>query len=230
MNRLATLWAPTVLLPALAFAAAQPKTVSFKSADGWTIVGSYHPGKKGAATAILVHGVGAGRGEWQDFEPQLWKLGLGTLSIDLRGHGESKKGPAGQRTYESFSSNDWASAQEDIQAAQTFLAARGLKKVGLVGGSIGANLSSRQAAASSDVAWVVLLSPGIDYRGVSLSDVPGRPELVAASGGDPYALQTAMGLLNRDNVTFLQASSGHGAQMLRDPDFVKKLLAWIAAR
>ncbi len=201
--------------------------VHFKTSDGWTIEAEYHPAKRGRGTVVLVHGVGAGHGEWQDLEPALWKLGLGTLAIDLRGHGGSTNGPKGRRTFESFGPGDWAGAQADLAAAQRYLVARGVakKKIGLMGGSIGANLAGRQAA-DSGAPWAALLSPGMDYRGVAL-EIPESPTCVAASGGDPYALQTSLALVERPNVTFLQAEAGHGAQMLKDPAFVAKLLAWI---
>ncbi len=87
--------------------------VRFKTVDGWTIVGVYHPprpgGKKGDV-AVLIHGVGAGHGEWSSIEPRLWKMGLGTLAIDLRGHGESDQGPSGKRVWSQFSDHDWIAA------------------------------------------------------------------------------------------------------------------------
>jgi len=224
--------------------------VRFKTMDGWTIAGFYHPPQpernafprdaparsrfasddrrhKGDV-AILIHGVGAGHGEWSDFEPRLWKLGMGTLAIDLRGHGESDHGPSGNRVWSQFSDIDWVAAKNDILAAVNFLRRRGFSKnrIGLIGGSIGANLASR-AAVGLHLPWAVLLSPGGQYRGVRLEIESGPHFCVAASPQDGYAFQTGLALLEEPNVVFLQATSGHGAQMLAHPEFVDSLLSWI---
>lgn len=225
-----SLYALVRILAAGAVCAAAPQTVRFKTTDGWTIVGLYHPPRKKADVAILVHGVGAGKGEWSGFEPDLWKMGLGTLAIDLRGHGESVKGPSGKKkkTWPQFSDADWESAAKDLKAAVLFLRRRGFKKnhVSIMGGSIGANLAS-QIVVEMKLPWGVLLSPGESYRGVNLRMGSAPHFCVAASPQDGYAFKTALSLMTEPNVVFLQASSGHGAQMLAHAGFTSRLLSWI---
>ena len=131
--------------------------MSFRTPDGWTIVALYQAPRKGKPVAVMVHGVGAGKGEWDDFSRELWGLGFGTLAIDLRGHGESTRGPQGSEGYASFdAAGEWPRAQADIESAVGFLNARGISspRIGIVGGSIGANLASR-AAQKLRLPWAV---------------------------------------------------------------------------
>jgi alpha-beta hydrolase superfamily lysophospholipase len=216
-----------LLLPALLLtpghAAAQP--VHFKTPDGWTISAAYQPPKKGRPVAILVHGVAAGKSEWLPLTAELHKRGIGTLALDLRGHGESLSGPAGKTDFTSFEATaEWPKAQQDIEAAAAFLKKRGIPpaRLGYIGASIGANLVSR---AQPTPRWLALLSPGVDYRGVRPAQVP---VFVAASPRDAYPYQTAADYAKQfPTTTFLTATQGHGAQMLSDPDFLKGLLDWI---
>jgi len=221
------------ILAASAWAApTQPASVHFKTTDGWTISALYQAPRKGKPVAVLVHGVAAGNGEWNKLTAQLWTLGFGTLAIDLRGHGDSTDGPKGKRDFRDFDATaEWPKAKEDILAALRYLKKNGFpaSRVGLIGGSIGANLASQAFSDDKDLRWLVLLSPGQDYRGVGIADLTGRKAVVAASPGDAYAQQTAVSLtMAPGGPVFLQAKAGHGAQLIDDPEFVAKLLAWLA--
>ncbi|MBI4670017.1 MAG: alpha/beta fold hydrolase [Elusimicrobia bacterium] len=159
--------------------------VFFTTQDGWKLAGLYQPPKKDKPTAVLVHGVASVKGEWDKFSSRLWKIGFGTLAIDLRGHGESTLGPGGkQKDFKDFdATGEWPRMKQDMEAALAFLAKNKIskKRAGLIGASIGANLVSQTAASNPDVSWVVLLSPGLDYRGVKIiEDLPGREIFIAA--------------------------------------------------
>lgn len=216
------------LLAVASVAAAEPalKPVRFATADRVTLAALYKapPGKK-ARVVILVHGVGAGKGEWDELAQALWGRGFGTLAIDLRGHGESTGGD-----YRAFDKKgEWPRAINDLTAAFAFLKKKGFKpsRVGAIGGSIGANLVSQLAAKNPGMPFVCLLSPGMDYRGVEPAELKGRRVLVAASPSDAYAFAAAKELAARDGSKLLTAKQGHGAQMLREPEFVDALLDWI---
>ncbi|MEK7858952.1 MAG: alpha/beta fold hydrolase [Elusimicrobiota bacterium] len=214
-----------VLLLAVSFAEAQTpvEDVRFKTPDGWTLAASYRKPAKGKPVAVLIHGVAAGKGEWDAFAAELWTRGYGTLAIDLRGHGDSIQGPSGTSDFHSFDrTGDWPRAQADLEAALAYLQTRGLKRrrVGLIGASIGANLASKVEAP-----WLILLSPGRDYRGVTLADPRGRKALVCASKTDAYAYETTRASSGKT----LYAENGHGVQMFSDGEFLKGLLAWLEA-
>jgi alpha-beta hydrolase superfamily lysophospholipase len=215
-------------LLACAPAAASPRPVSFKTSDGWTLSALYQPPAKSRPVAVLIHGAAAGKGEWGHFASELAGRGFGTLALDLRGHGDSVLGPGGKRTYESFQEADFSAARADVEAALAFLDAKGIlrTRVGLIGGSLGANLAAR----IENTAWTVLLSPGQSYIGVALPQRwTGRRALAAAAPSDGYSFRTCMALaVQPSGPTFLQAKKGHGAQLLDDPDFRKKLLDWLS--
>lgn len=209
-----------VLAAAVAFAG----QVTFKTPDGWKIVGSYIPAAKGKPTAILVHGVAAGRTEFDDLANALARRGVGSLAIDLRGHGESIEGPKGHRTYQSFSRKDFADAAGDVKAAAEFLRFKGVNgsKLGFVGGSLGANLAALQSGG-----FHALLSPGYEYAGVSLpKGWSGKRVLCAASAEDAYSYQTCREL-ERKKIEFLEGGAGHGAQLLADGAVLDRLTRFI---
>ena len=215
---------------ALAAPPTPPLNVSFRTKDGWTISALYHKPGKGKPVAVLVHGAAAGKLEWNKLCAELWKLGFGTLALDLRGHGDSTAGPKGKRDFKDFdATGEWPDAVEDIASAVGFLKKRGVKSIGLIGGSIGANLVSQSRAADPSVRWLVLLSPGEDYRGVGVGDLSGRKAVAAASPGDAYAMQKAMALgTTAGGPVFLQGQGArHGAQLIDDPEFLVKLLGWL---
>jgi alpha-beta hydrolase superfamily lysophospholipase len=205
--------AALLLLLASPAPAAPPESVRFKTSDGVELAAVYNAPADGGRVALLVHGAGAGKGEWTPLADALRRRGLGSLAIDLRGHGES----AGSR--DDFN-------ERDLDAALAFLKKRGVpaSRAGAVGGSIGANLVSRLARRTPKLAFAVLLSPGADYRGVAPARLRGRRALAAASPGDAYAFETVKSL----GLPELIARRGHGAQMLAEPEFLSALVDWIA--
>jgi len=214
-----------LLLPlAFTWAAPAPKPVRFATSDHYTLAALYQPPEeKGGRIVLLVHGVGAGKGEWDALAQKLWDSGLGTLAIDLRGHGESSG------NYKTFDKKAlWPSCVNDLGAAMAFLKKKGYKtsRIGAVGGSIGANLVSLIAAQNKGMPFVVLLSPGMNYRGVSPAALKDRRVYLAASPGDPTAYEAVQELSARDGGTVAKGN-GHGAQMLQDSKFVDALVDWI---
>jgi pimeloyl-ACP methyl ester carboxylesterase len=208
--------------------AAPAKVVHFKSDDGWTLAASFSASKKGKPTAILVHGVAAGRGEYDAFASSLQARGWGTLALDLRGHGDSTQAREGRRDFTDFdATGEWGKAVFDILAAAQFLEKQGVKEgqVVLIGASIGANLCARVFTALPHARLLVMLSPGADYRGVTLPRVDGKRSVAAASRSDAYAYATVEAMKKElPGLTVLTASGGHGAQMFRDSDFTRALL------
>jgi alpha-beta hydrolase superfamily lysophospholipase len=213
------------LLSLLAFPALA-KPVSFKTADGWTIAGEFRAAAKSRGAVLLVHGAQAGKGEWEALSAELRKRGWSTLAIDLRGHGGSVAGPRGRTTFERFGEAEWSRMDQDLEAALDFLNKKSYpdSKVGLLGGSVGANLCARVGALRRP-AFTVLLSPGATYIGIALELPQGRI-LAAASPQDRYAWDTIQGF-RADQADLLNASAGHGAQMLASPAFTRSLLEWI---
>lgn len=205
--------------------------VSFRTKDGWTIVGLYRPPKKHGTVLVLAHGVAASKAEWAGFTQRLAAQGVGTLAIDLRGHDESKKGPPGAGDYTTFdAAGEWPLAVADLDAAVEWLKAKGVPdaKIALGGASIGANLASVEAAARPKTPFLLLLSAGPDYRGVRLRK-PLTKTLAGASPPDQGADMTLKPLAAVPGVETFEAPAGHGVQMFADPATLDKVVAWVVA-
>ncbi|OGS35566.1 MAG: hypothetical protein A2506_03300 [Elusimicrobia bacterium RIFOXYD12_FULL_66_9] len=217
-------------LAGIAFAAA-PQKVSLKTADGWTLSADYIPPRRGRMVMVLAHGVGSSKQEWTRFAVRLSSAGAGSLAIDLRGHGESVKGPKGARDFQDFdATGEWAKAAADLRAAAAWLEARGVKpsRIAFGGASIGANLASQVAAERPATPCLMLLSPGPDYRGVRLAARAGLRTLVAASPADRYAYQTLKPFSKVKGTATLSAPRGHGVQVFDDAKTLESIVAWTA--
>jgi dienelactone hydrolase len=230
--------AVALLLAALAYAAPAPaapkgpEIVSIKTNDGWTLAADYLRPRKGGVVIVLAHGVGSSRGEWPKLTERLKTEGIGTLAIDLRGHHDSLKGPKGSGDFTTFdATHEWPKAVEDMLAAARWLKARGVKEdhIAFGGASIGANLAAQAAAQSPNAPFLLLFSPGPDYRGVELKMRRGLKTLAGATPADAYAYQTMGPLSKLDGVEVFEAPAGHGVQMFDDKATLDKIVAWVVA-
>lgn len=202
------------------------QTVHLQTADGVTIVGTYYvPPVEKAPGVILLHMVARSRKDWDPLARRLREAGYAVLAIDLRGHGESGGTQA------------WGRMPQDVVAAQVFLSRQpkvDKGRIGIVGASIGANLALDYAASHGVVRTVVLLSPGLDYRGIkterSMQEYD-RPVLIVASEEDQYATESSRkldSLARGKHQLQLYKGAGHGTQMLeREPSLSELILSWL---
>lgn len=220
-----------VLLVALSLSqfGGSPRTqrITIRTDDGVNVAATwYEPSRRPAPAVILVHMVHRSRKDWDALATRLSSEGIGALTIDLRGHGES-----------SGDGSDLAAMVHDVKAARRHLASRPDAlhgRMGVVGASVGANLAVLAAQDDASLASLVLLSPSLDYRGVrieaALRKYGARPALLVAGDDDPYALRTVKDLQKagggvRELLVLPQA--GHGMQMLtRAPDLPRQIADW----
>lgn len=230
--------AALLLLAVLAYAAPAPaapkgpEIVSIKTNDGWTLSADYRRPAKGGVVMVLAHGVGSSRGEWEKLTTRLQAAGVGSLAVDLRGHHDSLKGPKGSGDFTTFDgSHEWPKAAEDLFAAARWLTAKGIpeNRIAFGGASIGANLAALAAAKSPKAPFLLLLSPGPDYRGVELKMRRGLKTFVGASANDAYAHQTLGPLAMLDGVETFEPPFGHGVQMFDDQSTLDRVVAWVVA-
>ncbi len=219
------------LLAATMHAAARP--VTFRTDDDILLTGTwFEPQVRPAPAVILIHMLGQSRHDWDAIGAMLATQGIGALSFDLRGHGESQ----GPRPVE----GDYMKFVLDVTAARHYVTSRPdvlPSRVALIGASIGADLAVLQAAQSPGVAGLVLLSPSTEYRGLKIDTAfkkYGGRCLLVASDDDPYAVRSIRELLKaaggagslRETVTLSQA--GHGTMMLaRAPDLGRTVVDWL---
>jgi pimeloyl-ACP methyl ester carboxylesterase len=188
----------------------------------------YRPAAVDAPGVVLLHMLGRNRGDWDTFARQLQDAGYGVIAIDLRGHGESE----GER--------EWDKMTQDAAIAASFIRSRpeiNPDRIALIGASIGANIAINYGAQDPEVAGVALLSPGLNYRGVTTEDAVKqygvRPLFIAASSEDDYAAKSARkldSLAQGPHQLLILENQGHGTQMLgKDNGLEEALQQWLAA-
>ena len=164
-----------------ATAAQTARPLRLTTIDGVGISAAYFPATADPAPAVvLLHEIGQSRDEWAAFSPLLQRGGIAALAIDLRGHGESTRkltaqGPQRVDVHD-FTPRDFEDMLLDVEAAVDWLSDQpGIDKhrIGIVGSSLGANVALRYAAFNEDLAALLLLSPGMNFRGLR-ADEPMR--------------------------------------------------------
>jgi pimeloyl-ACP methyl ester carboxylesterase len=220
--------------------------VSFLTDDGVLIVGTYYaPASFNETTnaIILLHMFGRDRNDWNAFASDLRNStnGYAVLSIDLRGHGESINQNGKTIPFQSFTPPDFNNMVLDVKAAKHFLAAQkniDPNNIAIVGASIGANVGLKYAASDPSVKAVVLLSPGLNYKGIATAAaITGykNPIYIAAAGKDPIAGSDPQALCSMINCAYhlkiYQDSSSHGTNMFLDkslnPPLNKLVISWL---
>ena len=138
--------------------------------DGVKIAANLYPVESPAGWIIFSHMMPAVKESWNDLAKRFQGASYEGIVIDLRGHGESISGGLTRKlNYRNFSDAEHQKSILDLAAAADFLiqerkAAAG--KISFVGASIGANMSLQYISERSEFKTAVLLSPGLDYRGV----------------------------------------------------------------
>lgn len=219
---------PAFLLFAAAAGRAGETKVTLKTADGCALEAFYLAPSSGAYIFINSHGLGSDKNEWRGFDTALEKAGFGYLSLDLRGHGASLKCGGRAVDYRDFGPGDWRSLSRDIRAAVAFLKSKRTlaRRIILCGASIGANLSVKAASEGPSPAGLVLLSPGLGYAGINITDFfpagPGPRIFAAAAPDDEYAWKSSLYLAKlagerKINFVFKAGQAGHGVRMFEAP-------------
>lgn len=221
----------------------QAVTLNDNETDGWKIVGTLTTGAANQTGAVLfVHQLGSNRAEWAPLVARLQQgVAVTTLAIDLRGHGASTRRGASteEQTWESFGTDRerWESTTHDVTAALRYLRAGGATDVVIIGSSIGAS-AAIQAAAETQAAAVVMLSPGLGYHGFDTRPAmqqyarSGRPVLLLAGDQDEPAAEAVPVLASMagTNATYevFGASREHGVSLCNAvPARWDRIEAWV---
>jgi dienelactone hydrolase len=208
------------------------RNVTFRADDGVTLSGTwYEPSSRAGPAVILVHMLHRNHRDWDAVAARLAAEGIGGLAFDLRGHGESTGAIPAEGQFAAF--------EQDVAAARRYVGSRAdvlPRRLGIAGASLGAALAALDAAQSSAVTSIALLSVSTEYRGLrsdaAMKKYAGRA-LLAYSDDDPYAARSARELIKmqppgapaRETLTLPRA--GHGTNMLNaDPNLVAALVDW----
>ncbi len=161
------------------------RVVDLKSSDGAILKATYFAASKPGPGVLLFHQSNRTRKEWADVAAQLAAAGINTLTVDVRGHGES----GGQESRGEARKKQWPL---DLDAAFQYLISQpGVKRdvIGIGGaGVIGVENSVETARRHSDqVRSLVLLSGETSRDGLQfLRQALQLPELFVVADDDEY--------------------------------------------
>lgn len=212
--------------------------ITFITDDGVEIAGNYfEPQKEHSQVFLLLHMMQATKESWNSFASLLVKKGFAALAIDLRGHGNSRYRGGQKLDYKEFNDAEHRESIKDIAAAKGFLAGEknvDISLMAIAGASIGANLALWQASMDKDVKLLVLLSPGLNYRGIQAAELAPKyfgHVCILASEGDTYAAESSRQLLKAfhgDKKLEIINGNSHGTNMFQsEPGLMDKLIVWI---
>jgi alpha-beta hydrolase superfamily lysophospholipase len=169
---------------------------------------------EGDKAVILLHMLDHDRSDWNLLAKKLNDNGFTVLSVDLRGNGDS------EGDWRKFSNSDFNNMVNDAAAAKKTLNGKGKKSISIIGASIGANIAFKYAATDEDIKSVVLLSPGINYKGIDISGeitTFDRPVFIAVSSEDTYPYNSSNIIYSRlsgQKEILVENNLGHGTDML----------------
>ncbi|MBI2106852.1 alpha/beta fold hydrolase [Candidatus Woesearchaeota archaeon] len=198
--------------------------VNMQTEDSLNIVGDFFEGNNKGI--ILLHMFQKTKLSWRNFAEKLNKEGYTVLAIDFRGHGESDD------NWKNFVEKDFNNMIEDVKAAKAFLRMYGIKDIGIIGASIGANIALNYGMEDEDVRFVILLSPGMNYKGISLEESDfDRPILIVASKDDTQSFNDSKEIFeninSKDKQIELFDNAGHGTDMFKDSRLEPLLLEFV---
>ena len=206
------------------------KEIDLFTSDGIHIKADIYDDVRTEKGVILVPMLGGTKETMADLASFLHPAGYKCLAIDPRGHGRS------QQNWQSFTSRDFINISNDIRAAKDYLSAHGSKKVSIIGASIGANLALAYTVTDSEVRTIVMISPGLDYRGVKTTlaaQEMRRPFLIVVSKEDDYSYKSSVQIdrLSGSEETKLDVFEGlgHGTEMFKDRKILKIIREWLDA-
>jgi alpha-beta hydrolase superfamily lysophospholipase len=146
------------------------KKISLITKDGMKIAANLYSVEKPLDWFVLSHMMPATKESYKDLATKLQNDGYESITIDLRGHGESDDGPEG---FFYFKDEEHQKSILDLEAAANYLIKERKatpNKISFIGASIGANLSlqyiTNPPAGGSEFQTAILLSPGLNYRGI----------------------------------------------------------------
>ena len=211
---------------------AQAGTIQLQTTDGLKLSAEVTVTPKSTIGVIFAHQLRRSSKDWAELNKRVVATGFTTIAPDLRGHGRSAL--AGTE----LKAQDYAGMVTDLEAGVAWLRSKGVKEISCVGASIGANLCARMASKDLGIVNLVLLSPGLNFKGITSGDAlktyGERPVLLVASEED-RASKRAAGLLEQvaqGQVHYeLLQRAGHGTQMLtRSGNLVPQITDWLIGK
>lgn len=202
--------------------------------DSVKIVADLYAVEKPVGWLVLSHMMPATKESYENLAIELQNNGYESIAIDLRGHGESDGGPDG---FLNFSDLEHQKSILDLKSAVDYLInERGAtpEKISFIGASIGANLSLQYIAENPEFKTAVLLSPGLNYRGIKTEPMvkkiqAGQKVFFVSAKDDNNNAEQNQKLYNLtpnniDKKIKIYEDGGHGTDMLKYQSELKDLI------
>lgn len=177
------------------------RVVELKASDGTPLRASYFAADKPGPGVLLLHQVNRDRKSWEGVAAQLASVGVNTLTLDMRGIGESG-GTRWERLTGAELNEHWRGWPEDVDVALAFLRSQPGVNRGMIGiggaGLLGVDNSVEAARRHrAEIKSLVLMSGETFRDGLQfLHQARQLPELFVFSDEDEYPpTQDAMKLL-----------------------------------
>jgi dienelactone hydrolase len=206
--------------------------VSIETDDGLQLHAAYQPAENSERSVLFLHMLNRSARDWEYLAGRVNHAGFNTLAMDLRSHGENKE--QGKPT-DDLNYSDFRAMIDDVNKAIIWLKEKGSKDITIVGASIGSSLALLVASHDQEIRNLVLLSPGVNYKGLdlagSMESYGDRPVLIAVSSDDGYSAKSALVLdaeAQGKHHLAIYENAGHGTKMLnRSPKLEPLVQSWI---
>ena len=208
--------------------------IFFSTKDDVKIAADLYEVENPAGWLVLVHMMPATKESWTELAKNFQNAGYENLAIDLRGHGESDGGPDG---YKSFADSQHQKSILDLEAAANYLIKERQAtsdKIIFIGASIGANLSLQYISEHSEFKTAVLLSPGLNYRGIKTESLAknlraGQKVFFVSSRDDGENAEENQKLYQSvpagvEKEIKIYEAAGHGTTILENEQELKNLI------
>jgi alpha-beta hydrolase superfamily lysophospholipase len=207
----------------------EPAQVIFYAEDNTQLTGIVWNNKNTDKGIVLLHMAGNSKDDYAVLAQVLQQAGYGVFMFDFRGHGYSSG-----ESWTSFSDEDWLNLEKDVKAAVKFMKRKGsYPRIGLLGASIGANHALKYAITDDEVESLVLLSPGEEFKGVSIVSLATNylnPVLLVSAYDDEYSSTTVTQIYNEltgEKELEIFDEAGHGSNMFETkPELYKTVADW----
>lgn len=220
-------------------ALAPPEMRTIESPSGFQLaMWCFPPAQAHAPGLVLLHAYRGEHSRWTAFAEQAQREGYWVASVDLPGHGQSRTRNGVTVDAQALTVNDWLAVARDLSTVKQTLLALGADpdNIAIAGEDLGANLALHAIHEDPQFQAAVLLSPGLEYRGVSTeavaSEMRTRPLLILAAENDAYAVASAEALKNAAlGFSELQVYAGtaHGVDLLTAAPAAEELmLHWLS--
>jgi len=212
-----------------------------------------------APVAMLLPMMNHDRSSWHGLDSLLADQGFAVVSMDMRGHGASAKRAGRPYKWKNFTDADFAGMAGDIGTVlshghtvaqrpvkktrlDTLLARADFGRVILIGASIGSSAALVYAADHPEIAALVMLSPGLNYRGIQTEPAMrcygNRPVYLAAGSRDEasaLAVETLYALVKDSppgvRRSAITANDRHGTDLFDvEPGIKVEIVSWLLQR